>query len=93
MIPKSFQIMGHKIRVKVTDSFDSDRVGEWNPKTCTIKLKPQLSSLQEQTYYHELVHCILDHLSYDTESENEQFVDAVSQCLYQALKTSRGSHE
>ena len=91
-IPKSFQIMGHTIKVIVTNKLDSDRVGEYDAKECTIRVRPQPKSMQDQTYFHELVHCILTHLSYDDQNSDEQFVDTFSQCLYQVLKTGKGSH-
>lgn len=91
MIPKSFQIMGHTVAVKVTNRLDSDRVGEFDAREGIIRIRPQSESMQDQTYFHELVHCILTHLSYDDLNNNEQFVDLFAQCLYQIQKTGKGN--
>lgn len=84
--------MGHTIKVTITDDIDDGSVGHFNPKTKEIRVRPQPTTLQEQTYYHELVHCILGHLSYDDLDADEKFVDRFAQCLHQILKTGKGSH-
>ena len=48
-----------------------------------------MSSLQEQNFFHELEHMILELLGEKELSENEQFVDCHAQLLYQALTTAR----
>lgn len=44
---------------------------------------------KEQTFYHELTHAILDAIGEDDLNCNEQFVDAFSNVLYQAIKTMK----
>lgn len=89
IIPKSFQIMGHTIKVTITDDLDSTDVGSY--KSGIIKVRPQPDTLQGQTYCHEMVHCILQHLSYDDLDADERFVDRFAQCLFQILTTGKGN--
>lgn len=91
MIPKEFELFGEKHKVSKLKKIDKQgSEGEWDPNTNKIKL---LSSLPEdrleQRYYHELVHCILDHLGYTKLSEDETFVDTFAKGLHQVNKTSK----
>lgn len=93
MIPKEFILFGEKHKVKQVRSLDKgNSLGEFDPKNNTIKVKkPSKSFTQDQTeqaYFHELVHCILDHLGYINQSDDEVFVDRFGKALHQVLKTS-----
>lgn len=89
MVPKSFTIFGEKHKVSFVKKIDKeDSLGEWNPNKNTIKIKKGLQEdMKEQTFYHELVHCILQHLSYEELTANEVFVDRFGKVLHQAIKT------
>jgi hypothetical protein len=91
MIPKEFELFGekHKVsKVKKIDTHGSE--GEWDPNKNRIKLLSTLpQDRMEQRYYHELVHCILDHLQYAELSSDEEFVDIFGKALHQIIKTSK----
>ena len=93
MIPKSFQIMGHTIKVKITDDLPDDCDGCWVTHIQEIHLLPvgtrMTASNQEQTFWHEVMHCIFEVLSYNEHYQNEQLVDQIGQCLYQINKTKK----
>lgn len=91
-IPKSFNLFGELHKIKLVKLIDKGKsLGEWNPDNNTIKLSTQGRSVDsiEQTYCHEIVHAILDHLSYEHLSNDEKFVDTFSKALHQILKTSK----
>jgi len=91
MIPKSFTLFGHTYTINLVKSIDSvDSCGECIPMNNEIRVKDTLPlSIQEQTYYHEMVHCILTNLSYNKLNLDEKFVDRFSMALHQILKTSK----
>jgi len=75
---------------------DHDALGMARYRTDVIALQPQTEGIQrqgsqiEQTYLHEVVHMILNHLSYSEARDDEMFVDLFSKALYQVLETSEG---
>ena len=93
MIPKSFQVLGHTIKVKITNDIDPGSVGIWKGNKQEISILPVSDtfpkSLQEQTFWHEVMHCIFSMLSYDEYDKDEALVDRISQCLYQIDKTRK----
>ena len=93
MIPKGFQILGHTIKVNITDNIPEGSVGEWKGNQQTISIRPASKdfpkSLQEQTFWHEVMHCIFSMLSYDEYDKDEQLVDRISQCLHQIDRTKK----
>jgi len=93
MIPKSFQLMGHTIKVKITEHLSEDNVGEWKPAQQEILILPDsknfTKSNQEQTFWHETMHAIFDVLSYPDHYVDEQLVDRIGQCLHQIDKTRK----
>ena len=93
MIPQSFQIMGHTVKIMITDDMPDDSDGEWRPPLNQIRIRPVSKTLgkvnQEQIFWHETVHCILDCLSYKELSKDEAFVDRVAQCLFQIDKAKK----
>ena len=94
MIPQSFQIMGHTVTVKITDDLPEGADGLWSAGTNEIRICPASKKLsksnQEQIFWHEVVHCIFDMLSYEEYSKDEKLVDRVAQCLYQTQTTRTG---
>jgi len=93
MIPKSFKIFGHTIKVKITKDVSDGTDGEWSPAALEIRIKPVSENLaeswQEQTFWHEVVHAIFDTLSYDDYGKDEELVDRIAQCLHQIDKTKK----
>lgn len=91
MIPQSFTIFGQEYLVKFVDSVDSkDSCGECVPMENEIRIKKNMPlSLQEQTFYHELCHCLLTNLSYGKLNDDEDLVDRLAQGLHQVMKTSK----
>ena len=97
LIPTTFQVFGHEFKVIFTDSLvqDDEAVGMYrhNKHLITIQNNSNgagmMESRQEQTFYHELVHCILDQMGEEKLYHNEKFVDLFSQCLHQMLKTAK----
>lgn len=50
-------------------------------------------SFQQQTFWHEVAHAILDNVGQAPASDDEKFVDLLGQCFHQVLKTKKGTHE
>jgi len=91
IIPKQFTIFGQTIKVTEVDVIDSaDSCGEYLHSSNEIRLKKDLlDDIKEQTFIHEVTHCILTNLSYFTLNENEKFVDRFAMGLHQILKTQK----
>tara|TARA_R110000822_G_scaffold3036_10_gene13886 strand:+ start:2150 stop:2470 length:321 start_codon:yes stop_codon:yes gene_type:complete len=92
LIPDSFCIAGHTVTVKKDARLPSDTHGLWMNSKKTIKLakfpKGTAQSYIDQVFFHELVHCLCDTIGRIELSEDEGFVDAMSEALMQALLTS-----
>jgi hypothetical protein len=96
MIPKSFQILGHTVKVEHKEYVD---FGANEGSSEHLKLKIEVAkkdtkgdiplTVQEHTYFHELTHMILDNMGEGELSSNEKFVDTFSALLHQAIKTSK----
>ena len=97
-IPKSFQIMGHNIKINLNPSFRlvEGNLGVADYQTCTITLQkdtpefPISRTALEHTYCHEMVHWILYSMGEEELRENEKFVDLFGGFLHQILNTSKG---
>ncbi len=93
MIPKSFQILGNTIKVKITEDVDDHSVGNYSGDTHQISILPvgkkMSSDNQAVTFWHEVVHCIFQTMSYDEYDKDEALVDRIAQCLYQIDKTKK----
>jgi hypothetical protein len=82
MIPQSFECLGLVVTVKRTKLKKS--YGKWKPNKLEILIDTRSAEqVQEQAFWHEAVHCILDSLGYDKLSGNEKLVDRLGHCLYQ----------
>ncbi len=95
-IPKSFILFGELHKVKMLKQVDRGKsVGEWDPNKNIIRLaQKDYEGLSrnpeaiEQTYYHELTHCLLEAISRHELSDDETFVDLMAKCLHQISKTA-----
>ena len=93
-IPTKFSVGGLGYRVEETESLRyGEEYGHWDGTRCLILLAhraggEELSEERKaQTFFHELTHAVLDAIGEDELNGNEQFTDAFSNVLYQALKT------
>jgi hypothetical protein len=94
-LPTSIQISGQDIAIKHCPSLlkDSDLWGDWNPETNTIRVQTpdekHPKDLCFQAFWHECLHAILDITGHDELSDKEDFVERISQAIYQSEKTRR----
>lgn len=90
MIPKKFELLGEKHKVSIVTKVDKEgNEGEWDPNKNVIKILRSLDKeRREQRYYHELFHCMLEHMGYMHLSNDEVFVDRMAKALHQVIKTS-----
>lgn len=91
-IPKSFQLAGHTIRVRVvTDSHwqhGKDSLAIWLPHDYAIDIRRSLKgSNRQQVFCHEFCHALLDIAGHPKLSEDEDLVDRLGHLLQQALTT------
>jgi hypothetical protein len=95
MIPTIFKLGGLTFNVVFIESIDD--VGLGRTKNCLGKIIIATKwygfsipdDSQERTFYHELVHSILEEIGYKELTTNEQFVDAFSALLYQFEMTKK----
>ena len=76
----------HKI-IECKDNFDCDiHFGEIDYKKCTIKINEDMSAESKaESLCHEIVHGMLTHLGYINYSQDEQFVQALGNAIYQTF--------
>lgn len=90
-IPRSFQIAGHTIRVVRVRT--KKRWGLYHPDKKRIEVcyaqKGVPRSHIEQTFCHELMHCLFDHAKRDDLYYDEALVDLLGDLLHQALTTAK----
>lgn len=79
--------MLHEV-VESTDHFDYDtHFGQIDYKYARIRLNKDLNEEQKkETLCHEMVHGMLVHLGYNEQSDNEQFVQALGNAIYQGFE-------
>jgi hypothetical protein len=96
-IPKSFKLFGSTINIK-WENKDLNKMGvlgETHFASSLINLSDTngLDKLSEDTiadtFYHEKVHIILDHMGEHSLSENEKFVDVFAKLLRQSDETAQ----
>ena len=76
----------HQI-IECEDNFNVDlHFGQIDYGACQIKINKNVSSdSKKETLCHEITHGILVHLGYADLNENEQFVTALSNAIYQSF--------
>jgi hypothetical protein len=95
VVPLSFCIMGYTITVEWNERLrhHEDLVGLAMHRDNKIVIQPSVpgnprtSEQIEHTFFHELVHFILDAMQEEELRKNEKFVDVFSGLLHQALTT------
>jgi len=95
IIPEKFKLNKKTIRVIIDDDYcnDNEYLGEADFTEKVITLcnkyggKKVTKREKEKTYYHELVHMILDSMNRHRLKYNEGFVEDFAQRLYEYEKT------
>lgn len=83
----------HKV-IECEDKFNTDcHFGQINYKDAEILINRYMyPAIKEETLCHEMIHGILVHIGYQEQSNDEQFVQALSNAIYQGFKV-RGWEE
>lgn len=90
---KKFKLGGKEFNVELVRSIDDTGLGRTYSMLNKIKIAETWQNFElentgkEQTFYHELVHAILDELGENELSANERFVQSFSVLLYQFEKS------
>ena len=98
-IPTSFKLGPHEIKISYEKHMHGKKglAGSCNSYYNTITLQGLGNgapiSQQEQTFYHEKVHLILDIMERDELCKDENFVNLFATFLLQTDKTSEHSNE
>lgn len=93
-IPSKFQVGGQEICVEYPERLD-DKLGECCASAGYIKIADtfrgeiQTMSSKENTFIHELTHCILDTMGETELSANEKFVSGFAGFLLGVIKTMK----
>lgn len=91
VIPKSFSLMGLTYTVslvKEKDWADDESVGFCNFEQQLISVFAGVSDAEkQQTFCHELVHCILNRMGEHDLNDNEKFVEVFGSLLHQVWTT------
>ncbi|MBC7381894.1 MAG: hypothetical protein H7296_02745 [Bacteroidia bacterium] len=97
LIPENFTLNGKTYKVVIRDK-ELSKKGFWgqaflNRKVIKLCDKFHGVSLtkeaKEQTFFHELIHMILDSMGYDKLNEDEDFVDLFAQRLHEYEKSKQ----
>lgn len=77
----------HKV-VECEDKFDTDcHFGQIDYKTCEIRINKDISpESKKETLCHEVLHGMLVHIGYAEASQDEQFVQALGNAIYQSFE-------
>lgn len=77
----------HKV-IECVDNFDTDtHFGMIDYGRCEIRInKDHAPEQKKETICHEMIHGILVHIGYINESQNEQFVQALANAIYQGFE-------
>lgn len=103
-IPDYFSCLGHRVNVLIVGQSDlqllaselghdegTKYAGLYDHDSKTIYLDNAVTgSALEQTFLHELMHCILQSTGYEELSDDEVLVDMLGELLYQFIVTKKG---
>lgn len=99
-IPKSYELLGHKITIRVCstrewealcemcEKIEEDDYGVWFPDDNLIVIRRTKASLMWHTFWHETSHAVLDMMNSPL-SNDEAFVDNLAGLLAQANATAK----
>lgn len=83
-IPESVSVLGLRYEVRLADLEDED--GACSPSRQLIQLRDGMGAEKAaQTFYHELLHALLDQLGYSELYGDEHLVQGLAIGLHQAL--------
>ena len=96
-IPDSIQVAGQQITVEIVEKLGTNlgccclaqsfiRIAK--KYMCNNEEQEQSDNSKEQTFWHELVHCILIAMGEHDLSANEKFVSVFSGFLFEAINAS-----
>lgn len=96
-IPDTFRQFGYDIEVEYRDDLTGmqGQTGSCSTPQCKIYLQrssPNLKLSQDYintTFLHEFLHNALNLIGYEEASDDERFVEQLSNLLYQMLKTGK----
>ena len=96
VIPKSVELLDQTINIVYKDDMTDkeDIVGRCRYRTNEIEIQePKKHNMPDdqviRTYFHELVHFILDVMKEEELNKKEEFVDTLAGYIYQSIKTSK----
>ena len=84
----------HKV-TECEDNFNVDtHFGQIDYKACEIRInKDMAKEAKEETICHEMMHGILVHLGYSEQSQDEAFVQALANAIYQGFSIKAESEK
>jgi hypothetical protein len=89
-IPSEFQCLNHTIKVtEVPDLPELGKYGDWCADTNEIRLFTQgvCPDMITHSFYHEVVHCLLERSAHQELSQDEQLVDLLGGLIAQYHQT------
>lgn len=93
-IPSLIHIGGQDINIEIVDNIEGDKLGQCSVSEGYIKIarsslgRKQGDSSQLNTFWHEVVHCVLDTMGEQELSANEKFVCCFASFLCEALRNA-----
>lgn len=93
-IPQLIHVGGQDINIELVDKIEGDKLGQCSVSQGYIKIarsslgRKQGYSSQLNTFWHEVVHCILDTMGEQELCSNEKFVCCFSSFLCEATKNA-----
>lgn len=97
MIPKSFTLVNRNWFVEELEKETAEAGsmhGDCNAEKAVIRVEYNDNrEFMEHTFYHELVHALLEASSRPSLSKKEAFVDSLAAALHQYMKTKKGKLE
>ena len=94
-IPNKISVGGQEINITEVDHLQNDNLGRCYIGAGFIKIAnkvteglDQTESSKINTFYHELIHCILDTMGEHELSANEKFVSCFSGFLTEAMRNA-----
>lgn len=84
----------HKV-IECDDNFDADmHFAQIEYGKCEIRVNKNLTEqVKQEALCHEIVHGILVHLGYREQTQDEQFVQALGNAIYQTFDIKKGDQE
>ena len=95
-IPKEITVGGQIIKIEFFDKlYNNYYLGESSSSAGFIHIANEVNGLSQSdssklnTFYHEVIHCILNTLGEEELNSNERFVCAFAACLTEALTSAK----